>query len=111
MKTNKVRVINDQIKDVAQGKYTAKDIVDEGVGEYGVRYFSPYAAGMKDLKEIQAYNDIYDEWISRQPKESKKEEPKTKLIATGQIWEPCPLCGKEPVYLEYNFHCKECAKK
>lgn len=28
-----------------------------------------------------------------------------------QLWEPCPICGREPVYMEYGDICERCHKK
>lgn len=25
-----------------------------------------------------------------------------------QLWEPCPNCGNEPIYLELGGYCKNC---
>lgn len=26
----------------------------------------------------------------------------------GQLWEPCPRCGEEPVYLSLGGYCEKC---
>lgn len=34
-------------------------------------------------------------------------EKNTKKL-TGQLWEPCPHCGQEPVYLSLGGCCEKC---
>jgi len=29
---------------------------------------------------------------------------------TGQLWEPCPKCGQEPVYLSLGGYCEKCGR-
>ena len=26
----------------------------------------------------------------------------------GQLWEPCPRCGREPVYMSHDHMCERC---
>jgi hypothetical protein len=29
---------------------------------------------------------------------------------SGQLWEECPLCGQEPIYMSNGGYCEKCGK-
>ena len=33
------------------------------------------------------------------------------IILSGQLWEPCPICDREPVYLSLGGYCEKCGKQ
>jgi len=52
--------------------------------------------------------------IEREKKDEKTgvsvQPPTPEVKKTGQLWEPCPKCGKEPVYMPLHL-CKDCLLK
>jgi len=79
--TAKKRTLSDQIKDIIDGKKTAKEIIEnEEVDGYGIRYFE-ISKGEGD-----AYRELYAEW--EKTREEKKPVAKTiKYVMCG--------CGHE----------------
>jgi len=72
---------------------------DFGPWEYTAEYCVKMALAKRRLREIEAAK-IAPEPISR-PYPPKK---------TGQLWEECPHCGSEPVYMPLNL-CGACWPK
>lgn len=30
---------------------------------------------------------------------------------SGQLWEGCPICGREPVYMSLGGYCEKCGRQ
>jgi hypothetical protein len=107
-----MRAINDQIKDVAAGRMTAAQVVDEGVGSYAIDYFDFGAAGWQPTQqEWAAFSAIRAEYQSRQVLKRKqgKAAPEPAAIGRIQLWEDCERCGQQPSYITPTGHlCDRC---
>jgi len=79
---------------VAKKRRTSHDF-DKGFGIGGINRRQPTAAEEMELIEAQIRH------AEREAKRVRKGP-----LPHGQLWEPCPICGREPVCLD----CGRCEK-
>ena len=99
-----MRIINDQLSDITAGIKTVDEILDEGVGDYAIQYFSS-----QTIEQARAYRALYIEWKKREDskKKTEPEKPKEKielvkctcghsirksLIMNANLGTSCPDC-------------------
>jgi hypothetical protein len=78
------------------GRYHALSALEMAITTLHIRYGRPVAKQIKVQRQEQ----------ERQAMSLRREPPKKQ----GQLWEPCPNCGREPVYMPLHL-CEGCWEK
>lgn len=81
---------------------------DEDCQSYGVRY-GDFRYPQYDPDHIVKMHMAYLRMCALDEAESEH-QPAQALRKTGQLWEPCEVCGKEPVYMPLML-CSRCWPK
>lgn len=90
------------MKKVYGNTFPIKDKIRERGGKWNAQEKSWYVPDDR-LEEIRALMSVNE-------KASPAKLTKT-LELNGQLWEECPHCGEEPVYMSLGCICEDCARK